>query len=108
MIEVNIRLSGDFRELQATGHALYAPSGRDIVCSAFSILIYSLVDYVSKEKRANVYQEEIKAGNVKIAFKANVQEALAAFDIALNGIKLLADNYPDNIVIRGNYPENIK
>jgi len=106
MITVVVRQSGDFRELTATGHASYAPVGQDIVCSAFSMLIYTLVEYVSDY--ANVYKKIIEPGNVSIGFKVIKQEALIGFNVIIKGLLLLADTYPDNIVIHGNFSENIK
>ncbi len=107
MITVYVRESGRFRELQAKGHASYAPAGQDIVCSAFSMLIYSLMDYISHKKRASIYCQKIDSGNVEIGFNALTEDALHAFDVVVNGMKLLAENNPENIVIHGNFPENI-
>lgn len=108
MITVNIRESGSFRELQATGHAMYAPEGQDIVCSAFSILIYTLSDFVLKDKSVSVYTNKIKQGEVYIGFSSEKASIFTAFDTVVGGIKLLAESYPENIVIHGNFPEEYK
>lgn len=107
MITVHIRESGDFRELEATGHALYAPEGQDIVCSAFSILIYTLVDFLLKDEKVSIYKNKIEPGNICIGFNAENTSALTAFNTVVGGIKLLAESYPENIVIHGNFPEDI-
>lgn len=108
MITVTIRQSGSFRELQATGHALYAPEGQDIVCSAFSILIYTLSDFILKDKSVSSYKNKVQSGEVYIGFSSEKASIFTAFDTVVGGIKLLAESYPENIVIHGNFPEEYK
>ncbi len=106
MITVHIRESGNFRELEAEGHALYAPEGQDIVCSAFSILIYTLVDFLLKNKKVLVYKNKIEPGVVHIGFYADEAKIFTAFETVVGGIKILAESYPENLAVHGNSPED--
>lgn len=107
MINVNIRESGNFREIEAKGHAGYAPEGQDIVCSAFSMLIYTLVSYLDiNPAKARVYKNRVSSGNSCIGFNAVVNDVDVVWRCIINGISLLAEQYPDNIVIHGNHPED--
>ena len=104
MINVNIRESGSFREIEAKGHAGYAPEGQDIVCSAFSMLIYTLLSYLDKNPdKIRVYKNRVSSGNICIGFNALHNDVDVAFECIINGILLLSEQYPDNIIIHGNY-----
>lgn len=105
MINVHIRASGKFREIEARGHAEFAPAGQDIVCSAFSMLIYALLDYLERNKKsAAVYKDTVRDGNVCLSFAVYDEKAITAFDVAIGGMKILAEQYPGNISIQGNLP----
>ena len=104
MINVYIRKSGNFREIEATGHAKYAPEGQDIVCSAFSMLIYTLLSYLDKNPdKVRVYKNRVCSGNICIGFNILHNHIEVAFECIINGFVLLSEQYPDNIVIHGNY-----
>lgn len=96
------KTEGSF-SIVAKGHADYAPIGADIVCSAFSILIYSLLDYI-ESWNIKFYKKEIASGNIEIIFDAKSDVALNAFYFAFCGMKLLMSEYPNNIVVLGNFP----
>lgn len=107
MINVYIRKSGCFNEIEARGHAEYAPIGQDIVCSAFSMLIYTLLSYFDKyPEKARVYKDRVSSGNICIGFNSLHNDIDVVFECVLNGLLVLSEQYPNNIVIHGNYSES--
>jgi len=84
--------------LTVEGHAGYADKGMDIVCSAASILFYTLCVSLSRRKIDFTKREE--EGNAKI--KADVCTAFTfdadvTFDTICAGYIILAQNYPENV-----------
>lgn len=81
-----------------SGHAGYAPAGKDIVCSAVSILSMTLLQ---KLIELGIEPEhEIKSGLVKISFR-ETGETLAIWDTIMCGFRILEENFPKNIKILG-------
>ena len=101
MIKVTVDMSK--HEVTISGHAQYDEKGKDIVCAAVSILFYTLVETLEagqKMLRKNSLKKIIKEGESLVscvplkAYEPNV--ALVFFTI-MNGIQLLADDYPENV-----------
>ena len=88
MIEINIiDTTYDVCIIEITGHALYAPIGKDIVCSGVSALYYAL------KESAPSFEEEIKNG-LKL-MTAN----MAGADMAEIGWRAISEKYPENVRI---------
>lgn len=90
-------------ELMVSGHANYEEKGKDIVCAAVSILFYTLHDSLNKldEKALKEPIEKVVDKDYSLiackpsdAFQGNVA---LLFWMALNGIELLANDYPDHV-----------
>ena len=47
-----IRVRFDGAQMTVSGHAGYAPAGRDIVCAAVSALVYALAGYLEETGQA--------------------------------------------------------
>lgn len=97
----NIRFDSKNLELTIEGHADYAEKGKDIVCSAVSILFYTLAESLeSSGFLIKPLEKEVKDGSVRLkvhnkgAFVANIQ---LMFWQTMNGFELLANDYPDNV-----------
>ena len=92
--------------LKLTGHAGQAEAGKDIVCSAASILAYTVaqaLQFVYEEgglkKKPHLKLEE---GNTIIVAKPNEDtyaEVLHTFFVAQVGYHLLAHNYPQYVTL---------
>lgn len=87
--------------LDVFGHANYK-KGDDIVCSAVSILCYTLDK--SLKKYADYADIQSKSFNGHYIIYADVlperhNEIKNAFDTIMCGFELLADNYPENVNI---------
>ena len=62
-------------ELYAEGHAGYAPQGEDIVCSAVSILCYSLEAYVLCQPRERFSSIKTERGDGYTQLRVTVKDA---------------------------------
>lgn len=80
--------------ITSTGHAGFAPSGKDIVCAAISILLQTLIVYTD----ARDY--DIKEGQLWVHGKGD--KAMAAYEFTLIGLHMLEVEYGDYVkVIEG-------
>lgn len=83
--------------LSVEGHAGYA-QGEDIVCSAVSILVQTLLAYLIAEDLKPSYT--LKKGDTHIF--AEGDKAHTAFLVIMTGLKLMEDTFPDHIrLVRG-------
>ena len=102
---IKIKVNSCTYKIQMSGHAEYAEQGKDIVCSAASILLYTLADTVIKNEEMLIHEPRIKieAENVcyvqcipKPEYRANIS---TIYQTILNGFELLQEGYPDNLKI---------
>lgn len=90
-----------------TGHAKYAELGKDIVCSAASILFYTACETVNMvgEEAFEVkptFNIDNNGSGVSAYIKCKPKEDYIAvidtiYQTIYNGYKLLADGYPKNV-----------
>ena len=92
-------------ELTVKGHANFDEKGKDIVCASVSILFYTLAFSLKKAQKMLVkdsLKAEVGEGYSLVACKpkgkytANVE---SIYWVCLNGLELLADDYPDYVQI---------
>ena len=101
---INITFNPNTFTVDITGHAEHGKKGEDIVCSAISILFYTLAQslYESKEMMAEdiVYSNDDGNGHLsckpKAEYEANV--SLIYWTI-LTGFDLVAKNYEKNVTL---------
>lgn len=89
------------RTLEIFGHADYAPCGQDIVCAGASALTFTLASYLS-DNREQFSKLDIKLddpGECLIFFEGTTETAQAVFDSYIKGYEMLAERYPENIII---------
>ena len=99
---IEIKFEPNTFTLDVTGHAEHGKKGEDIVCSAISILFYTLAESLNQAK--HLMQEDIDITNddgnghisckPKEEYEANV--SLMYWTI-LNGMELIANNYEKNV-----------
>ena len=108
MIKVKVEKSEDGKTLILTleGHAGQAEVGKDIVCSAASILAYSTAQMVTKmqeegklKKRPHIRLEEGNATITCKPSKGHYAEALHIYSFAQTGYELLQNSFPENVQI---------
>lgn len=99
----NVKCVRDGREytIDIVGHSGYKP-GMDIVCSASSVLGYTLINALSdldtERSHVNTYED----GELHICIVPTLQTAEAAriiINTIMLGYVLLADQYPDNVSV---------
>lgn len=97
---VNITFKPQSLELEITGHAGQAEKGEDIVCSAVSMLFYTLADSLNKSeemlKKHPIIKMEDGNGYIKCRPKKEYQGNIALiYWTILNGLELLAEEYKE-------------
>lgn len=98
MIQVTYNEAGDEMILRAEGHAGYAEKGKDIVCAAVSVLMQTLACSVDANNTGNTFElSDGKNGN-----RLTVQAPMSVlnrdkFDLVVEGLIRLAENYPENV-----------
>lgn len=98
MIQVTYNEAGDEMILRAEGHAGYAEKGKDIVCAAVSVLMQTLACSVDANNTGNTFElSDCKNGN-----RLTVQAPMSVlnrdkFDLVVEGLIRLAENYPENV-----------
>lgn len=105
MISVQIKYDGDrIHEIMASGHANLAPHGQDIVCAAVSAILQhtqlALHEFAidSHSVTINNGQMTLRFAKIGLARGADIAQILGKS--AHNSIKILAKQYPKNIVVK--------
>ena len=91
---IRVRFSGC--RMEAEGHAGFAKEGPDLVCAAFSMLMYTLRDNLEALDPPGL-EIDMVPGSVRMAFRYNTR-AMAMMDFAKRGVKLLEEQYPQCIL----------
>lgn len=94
----------DYKEnkLQICGHAGYDEFGKDIVCAAVSTLFYTLCNQMVKFNRDGLLEkldmniDSLSSPYIScVPFAKSKQRIEDAYEFILNGIGLIASQYPD-------------
>jgi len=98
MIEISVTKPLDKMRIEVKGHAEYGEYGSDIVCAAASILLYTL-----RERACDIDQRSVisvmTAGDSFVEVDIRNQRMRECVNTVLTGFRLLATNYPDNVII---------
>ena len=78
------------------GHANYAEPGKDIVCAGVSTLVQTLIQSV-EELTTDKIQYDMQPGTVDIKFWCLSDLTKGLVDAFFIGVKLIADEYPENV-----------
>lgn len=93
MITIIYDEKGKDMSLQASGHAGYAPKGQDIVCAAVSTLMQSLAYSVD----SGTVTCDPGGDNILRVQASRSLDTLAKFELVMDGLYLLAQQYPENV-----------
>lgn len=93
MIEVRFRGCS----LEADGHAGSGPAGEDLVCAAFSMLMYTLRANL-EDVRPPGLEISMEPGRVRMRCSYNTK-ARAAMEFTRRGVEILARAYPGCVAI---------
>ena len=106
----NIRYDERNMVLELKGHAGYGPKGTDIVCAAVSVLIQTLVKNLIKFSDYGWYilEYDLEEGDAYIHCRVNgyFSFVVEMFRFTMEGLKMLAEEYPKHITIEGGEAEN--
>ena len=80
-----------------TGHANYAPKGKDVVCSAVSTLVQHTI------YNAESYVKSNEDGNYNVVFDTSDRDTYILLKSFHRSIKQLAKQYPDYIKVVDEY-----
>lgn len=91
-------------KLVIKGHAGSAEYGKDLVCASASILLYTLVTNLREVELEGDCKVAVKesSGDCEVAVCACNEATEKVKDIihyAMNGYRILAENYPENLQI---------
>ena len=94
MTKAKLIKEGDVYTALVKGHAGYAAEGFDIVCSAVSIILYTLAEFL--EKHPEIKSESvIEKGYAKITIDAKTSDAKNAVELLVCGFEILDNMAPD-------------
>lgn len=92
-------------ELEIKGHAGHGKKGKDIVCSAVSVLFYTLGENLYEASgmllEAPIFKDEEGEGYISCIPKKEYEPNISLiYWTILNGMKMVADNYKKNVKFR--------
>ena len=85
------------------GHASFSEKGKDIVCSAVSILVYTLLNMLKDEEsdqRLKLKREIVRDGYFCVEiepFDFSKNRTKGIIDTVVMGLALLNQEYPENV-----------
>ena len=101
MICIEMSQKSGVYTLKTQGHAEYAEPGKDIVCAAVSILVFTLIESIDERDLSERSVIEQESGKVLVSVKPKQSTEVkirAVFEVIKNGFLLLEKNYKKNII----------
>jgi uncharacterized protein YsxB (DUF464 family) len=95
MIHITYKDGGDSFIIEAHGHAGYAEAGHDIVCSAVSVLLQTLIARL--DDTTADYDEWYEAGQALV--RGSGQLACESFRTVLTGLLSVSETYPQYVEV---------
>ncbi|MPN05392.1 hypothetical protein SDC9_152642 [bioreactor metagenome] len=110
MTQVWFKQKGDYFSVKVEGHSCYTPArgvvpDGDIVCSACSILAFTLLQCIlTEEADGGLYAFESSNGDGRFSaefrcVERKIDKIRTIFDTIISGYRLLHDSYPQNVEI---------
>ena len=113
MIKVKFKEKNGELVVSIKGHAMSAEAGKDLICSAASILSYTLAQSVIRNEKLGCFKENpeirMESGDFYIRCLPKTESDLAiskiyeSFQTILDGYRLLAENFPNNISLETDF-----
>lgn len=103
MTDISFQLYDDTYIFECNGHTGYSTRGSDILCSAVSVLCYTLKDLLEDmEAAGRIYRLicDFRDGMAIIEFSLSSEKdtpLLEAVNALLRGFRILSDGYPEYI-----------
>lgn len=93
MINIQTRKQNNTYEIVLSGHADYAPHGKDIVCSAVSVLVYTLAECADRHG-CKWIERKLSEGQTGLVFEYPPGME-TVIDTVETGFTLLASDYKE-------------
>ncbi len=93
-------------DLTVQGHAGYAEPGKDIVCSAVSILTSTLAYLLAGNEFESCFEPELSAFRAIVKDENLKMKYMPYFEFVMEGLRMLEAAYPENILILEGKGEN--
>ena len=102
MTTINCNQINDRYVIEITGHAGYKP-GNDIVCSAVSMLSYTLMECL-EQNNSCLMHSNISADNGEVfvdvePYTEYRDKIDAIIETVMTGYRMLAETYPENVEV---------
>ena len=97
MIRIYADNSSSGCELRIIGHANFSKEN-DIVCSAVSVLYYTLLEFLEREKGDYISDKKENSGKAHVRFLPDL-ESRAVFSATVTGLEMIASEFPENVKI---------
>lgn len=103
---IHARMDWRRMQLMMWGHAGYAEPGKDIVCAGASMLFDALAGTLREaEERGRTTAQVQVRGESTVIITAdpsinNVNEIKSYYRMAVKGLKMLAEQYPENVELK--------
>lgn len=82
--------------IEVKGHALFAPAGNDIVCSAVSTLTQYVAEIIENEGLGTY---EKKKGYLKITVRNETEVSKVLIDYLIKSLISISNDYPRNLKV---------
>lgn len=93
-------------DLTVQGHAGYAEPGKDIVCSAVSILTSTLAYLLSPDDFERCFEPEFSAFRAIVPDEELKKRYRPYYEFVMEGLRMLQAAYPENVLILEEKGEN--
>ena len=93
---IKVQYSND--RITITGHSGYAPPGQDIVCSAVSVLIQTLI-FTIEQKEPEAIDYRLQPGDTEVLITHPSELTKTLVDAFFIGVNAVADAYPQNVQV---------
>lgn len=84
--------------IQVEGHTGYAESGKDIVCSAVSVLTFNLIRSIKSLTKDKIKYQDDTPGHINIEFKNLSEQSKLLIDSFFIGISDIISTYGEQYV----------
>ena len=100
MIDIKYTDKNEYRKLTMRGHAGYDEKGKDIVCSAATILAFTLAARLDDLRdQCEELTIRLVEGDIVIESRSPFAGVMDAYDTVMCGIHLLWQQYPANVYV---------
>ena len=99
---IQVAYEREAHRLTAKGHAQSAAKGQDLICAAVSILLFTLAQSIYDLNEKGLLTEHVvklEPGDAELSCNGEYKRCYKMmFDTVCNGFRLLAEDYPDNVI----------